>query len=150
MSNDNNRLREFICPPVDLEKFLIDATNVKERLTSFNASYAIDQHNLDSVVNLAKSLSDYRHLEQQNESIRIDNEIEEEEDNDDQEEDNEETTSSTWRTRRKKKKLDSTISNNLKSYPACIEYLYKEFSQSRPHASHDTAFLKNIRECNQA
>jgi hypothetical protein len=114
MSNDNNRLREFICPPVDLEKFLIDATNVKERLTSFNASYAIDQHNLDSVVNLAKSLSDYRHLEQQNESIRINNEIEEEEDNDDEEGDNEETTSSTWRTRRKKKKLDSTISNNLK------------------------------------
>ena len=31
-----------------------------------------------------------------------------------------------------------------------MNILYREFSQSRPHASHDTAFLKNIRECNQA
>jgi hypothetical protein len=147
MSNDNNRLREFICPSIDLTKFLEDAKIVKERITSFNTSYSTDQHNLDQLLNLAKSLSDYRHHEQQQQE-EVDNEIEEEEDN--EEDDNEETTSSTWRTRRKKKKLDSTISNNLKSYPACIEYLYKEFSQSRPHASHDTAFLKNIRECNQA
>jgi len=150
MSNDNDRLREFICPPIDLKKFLDDAKILKERIASFNSSYSIDENNYDPLVNLAKSLSDYRHLEQQDETTRIENEIEEEEQQEEEEEDNEDTTSSTWRIRRKKRKLNPSISNNLKSYPACIEYLYKEFSQSRPHASHDTAFLKNIRECNQA
>jgi len=158
MSNDNDRLREFISAPIELTKFLEDAKYLKERITSFKSSYSIDQNNLDPLINLAKSLSDYRHLEQQDETTRIENEVEddgrggggEEEEDDDDEAEGEDTTSSTWRTRRKKKKLDPTISNNLKSYPACIEYLYKEFSQSRPHASHDTAFLKNIRECNQA
>jgi hypothetical protein len=152
MSNDNDRLREFICPPIDLKKFLDDAKILKERIASFNSSYSIDENNYDPLVNLAKSLSDYRHLEQQDETTRIENEIEEEEqqEEEEEEEDNEDTTSSTWRIRRKKRKLNPSISNNLKSYPACIEYLYKEFSQSRPHASHDTAFLKNIRECNQA
>ena len=156
MSNDNDRLREFISSPIDLTKFLENAKKIKERIASFTSSYSIDQSDLDPLINLSKSLSDYRHLEQQGETTRIENEIEEdgggggEEEYDEAGEDNEDTTSSTWRTRRKKKKLNATISNNLKSYPACIEYLYKEFSQSRPHASHDTAFLKNIRECNQA
>ncbi|CAF1244349.1 unnamed protein product [Adineta steineri] len=119
---------------------------------SFQSSYPINQNNLDSLINLSKTLSDYRHLEQQDETTRIENNIEEDESQGGgggvDEEDT--TSSSTWRTRRKKKKLDPSITNSLKSYPACIEYLYKEFSQSRPHASHDTAFLKNIRECNQA
>jgi hypothetical protein len=126
-------------------KFLDDAKNLKERLRSFNTSHSIDENNLDPLINLAKSLSDYRHLDETN---RIESDREDEEEGDD--DDNEDTTSSTWRTRRKKRKLDPVISNNLKSYPACIEYLYKEFSQSRPHASHDTAFLKNLRESNQA
>ncbi|UJR09646.1 hypothetical protein I4U23_013880 [Adineta vaga] len=148
MSNDNDRLREFISLPIDVTKFIEDAKNIKERLTILKSSYSQDQHNLDSLINLSKTLSDYRHLEQQDETTRVENEIEEDVDgNNDEEED--EATSSTWRTRRKKKKLDPSIVNNLKSYPACIEYLYREFSQSRPHASHDTAFLKNIRECNQ-
>jgi hypothetical protein len=150
MSNDNERLREFICPPIDLTKFLDDAKQLKERIQSFSSSYPIDQNNVDPLINLAKSLSDYRHLEQQDETTRIENEIEEDEQEQEGDDNNEDTTSSTWRTRRKKRKIDPSISNNLKSYPACIEYLYKEFSQSRPHASHDTAFLKNIRECNQA
>jgi hypothetical protein len=153
MSNDNDRLREFICPPIDLTKFLDDAKKLKERIRTFNSSYSIDQNNLDRLINQAKSLSDYHHLEQQDETTRneeVEQEEREEEEEEDNDDDDENTTSSTWRTRRKKRKLDSTISNNLKSYPACIEYLYKEFSQSRPHASHDTAFLKNIRECNQA
>jgi hypothetical protein len=146
MSNDDDRLREFISPPIDLDGFLDYAKNLKERITRFSLSNSIDQNNLDPLINLAKSLSDYRSLEQ---TTRTENEIDEVEDEED-ENNEEETTSSTWRTRRKKRKLDPTISNNLKFYPASIEYLYKEFSQSRPHASHDTAFLKNIRECNQA
>ncbi|CAF1057702.1 unnamed protein product [Rotaria sordida] len=153
MSNDNDRLREFISSPIDLEKFLDDTTNLKRRISTFTSSYPIDENNLDPLINLAKSLSDYHHHEQQDDSTRIENEIEQEEDEEQyghDEDDDEDTTSSTWRTRRKKKKLDPIILNNLKSYPACIEYLYKEFSQSRPHASHDTAFLKNIRESNQA
>ncbi|CAF2117200.1 unnamed protein product [Rotaria magnacalcarata] len=158
MSNDNDRLREFISSPVGLEKFLDDAITLKGRLASFVASHPIDDNSLDSVINIAKSLGDYRQHEPTNEATRVENEVEEEEQEQEQEQeqddqddnDDEDTTSSTWRIRRKKKKLDPIILNNLKSYPACIEYLYKEFSQSRPHASHDTAFLKNIRESNQA
>ncbi|CAF1229443.1 unnamed protein product [Adineta ricciae] len=143
MSNDNDRLREFISSPIDLTKFLADAQNVKERLNTLKSSYSSDQDHLDTLMNVSKTLSDYRHLEQQDELTRGDDEM-----NEVLEED--EATTSTWRTRRKKKKLDPAIVNNLKFYPACIEYLYREFSQSRPHAAHDTAFLKNIRECNQA
>ena len=164
MSNDNDRLREFISAPIDLQNFLEEATNLKRRITHFASSYPIDQNSLDRLIDLTKTLSDYRHLEQQQNrtttTTTTQNDVgeEEEEDEDeignddhdgDNDNDNQNTTSSTWRVRRKKRKLDSTILNNLKSYPACIEYLYKEFSQSRPHASHDTAFLKNIRECNQ-
>lgn len=148
MSNDNDRLGEFISPPIDVSKFLDDTKKLKERISIFTSSYPIDQNYLDPLINIAKSLSDYRDLETT--TTKAENEIEEDEEQEQEVEDNEETTSSTWRTRRKKRKLDPSISNNLKSYPACIEYLYKEFSQSRPHASHDTAFLKNIRECNQA
>ena len=153
MSNDDERLREFISPSIDLGKFLDEAKNLKERITRFRLSNLIDQNNLDVLVNQAKSLSDYRSIDQTATTAtttRTENETEDVEEQEEDENNEEETTSSTWRTRRKKRKLDPAISNNLKSYPACIEYLYKEFSQSRPHASHDTAFLKNIRECNQA
>jgi hypothetical protein len=148
MSNEDERLREFMSPSIDLGKFLDDAQNLKERITRFRLSNSADQNNLDPLVNLAKSLSDYRAIDQTTATTTTENDIEDVEEEDENNE--EETTSSTWRIRRKKRKLDPAISNNLKSYPACIEYLYKEFSQSRPHASHDTAFLKNIRECNQA
>lgn len=141
-------MHEFISPPIDVRKFLADAQQVKSRLTAFQQSFPVEQSHLDSLVNLSKSLSDYRSLEAQGGAMKVDNDIDEDEDNDDDEQD--EATGSTWRTRRKKKKLEPAIANNLKSFPACIEYLYREFSQSRPHAAHDTAFLKNIRECNQA
>lgn len=158
MSNENDRLGEFISPPIDLSKFLDDAQNLKERINTYRTLNLLNQNELDPLIDLARSLSDYRHHEPK----RAENEIGEdggggggggvggEEEEQQDVDDNEDTTSSTWRTRRKKTKLDPSISNNLKSYPACIEYLYREFSQSRPHASHDTAFLKNIRECNQA
>lgn len=160
MSTDNERLREFISSPIDLENFLENAINLKRRIASFRSSNPIEQTSLDSVMNISKTLGDYRQHEPQDETTRTENEgtaaagggggDDDEDEEVDDDEENEEATSSTWRTRRKKKKLDPVILNNLKSYPACIEYLYKEFSQSRPHASHDTAFLKNIRECNQA
>lgn len=143
MSNEDDRLREFISPSIDQNEFLHDARRLKQRLETFRAHYSFNENTLNPLLTIAKSLGDYRQIE---ESSQAENDLDEAE----EEEETEEISSSTWRTRRKKRKLDPTISNNLKSYPACIEYLYQEFSQSRPHASHDTAFLKNIRECNQA
>jgi hypothetical protein len=151
MSDDNDRLREFISSSIDLERFLHDAEQVKQRLVSFRTLNPIETTRLTSLVELAKSLGDYRHVEQIDRTLRTDTTTttatgEHASGNDD----DEQTPAHTWRIRRKKTKLDSTIAKNLQSYPACIEYLYREFSQSRPHASHDTAFLKNIRQCNQA
>ena len=148
MSQETNRLREFISSPIDLAKFLDDAQHLKERISSFQASSDTDETRLQSLLDLSQSLGDYRQLDQNDQTLVAN--VPTEQRDDEEDEPVEDTASSTWRTRRKKKKLDSNISNNLKSYPACIEYLYREFSQSRPHASHDTAFLKNIRECNQA
>ena len=146
MSQENNRLREFISSPIDLGKFLDDARALTERISSFQASTPTDDTLLQSLLDLSRSLGDYRQLDQ---TVTTDAPTEPQVD-EGEEEKAEDTASGNWRTRRKAKKLDASISNNLKSYPACIEYLYQEFSQSRPHASHDTAFLKNIRECNQA
>ena len=140
MSNENDRVREFISSSIDLEKFLDEAKQLKERITSFQSAHPVDESTLDPLLALAKTLSDYHHLEP----------AANDDDDDDGQQQSEDEASTTWRIRRKKTKLDAGISKHLKSYPACIEYLYKEFSQSRPHASHDTAFLKNIRECNQA
>lgn len=138
MSTEDDRLREFISPSIDQKEFLHDAKQLKHRIAAFRSHYSFNENTLDPLLTLGKSLGDYRQIEEDIPQAEQDlDEIEE-------------NSSSTWRTRRKKKKLDPTISTNLKSYPACIEYLYQEFSQSRPHASHDTAFLKNIRECNQA
>lgn len=140
MSNENERLREFISPLIDLESFLVDTKNLKERIQSYSQANSVDENTLEPLMTIAKTLGDFREIDELTRTDNQTNEIT----------DDNETTSSTWRTRRKKSKLDPSIANNLKSFPACIEYLYREFSQSRPHAAHDTAFLKNIRECNQA
>ena len=141
MSNENDRVREFISSSIDLEKFLDEAKQLKARIGSFQSAHPVDEPTLEPLLTLAKTLSDYHHLAP---AANDDGQPQQPQSDDDDE------ASTTWRIRRKKTKLDAAISKNLKSYPACIEYLYKEFSQSRPHASHDTAFLKNIRECNQA
>lgn len=145
MSNENDRLREFISPLIDLEKFLDDTKNLKQRIQSYSQANPCDENTLEPLMTIAKTLSDYREIDEVNQN-EVDAAGDDDNNNDN---DDDETTSSTWRTRRKKQKLPSSIANNLKSFPACIEYLYREFSQSRPHAAHDTAFLKNIRECNQ-
>lgn len=140
MSEDNDRLRQFISPVVDFDRFLHDAQQMKERLKLFQTSNRSDETQTNSLIDLSKTLGDYRDVE-----VEIDDENPVTTDNN-----NEINTTDNWRTRRKKTPVDSHLLKNLRSYPACIEYLYREFSQSRPHASHDTAFLKNIRECNQA
>ena len=142
MSNENDRVREFISSSIDLEKFLDEAKQLKERIVAFESAHPVNESTLEPLLTLAKTLSDFHHLDPTDQPAANDD--------DQQQQQSEDEAPTTWRIRRKKTKLDAAIAKNLKSYPACIEYLYKEFSQSRPHASHDTAFLKNIRECNQA
>lgn len=143
MSSDNDRLREFVSNPIDLENFLEESVRLKNRINSFRNSTKFSENELKSLVDIGRSLGDYREFEE--------NRTEEEEEerapvDEDEEEPIEEEN---WRTKRKKTKIDPSIMSRLKTYPASIEYLYREFSQSRPHASHDTAFLKNIRQANQ-
>ena len=136
MSNENDRLREFISPLIDLEKFLDDTKNLKQRIQSYSQANPCDENTLEPLMTIAKTLSDYREIDEVNQN-EVDAAGDDDNNNDN---DDDETTSSTWRTRRKKQKLPSSIANNLKSFPACIEYFCRKLKRLNQF---------DIRECNQ-
>ena len=110
MTDENDRLREFISSPIDSERFLHDAQQLKDRLNNFQSSHPLDDHQLTPLLDLVKSLGDYRQVEVNPPDVPSTTTTDDP------------GTSNNWRTRRKKTPLDATVVKNLRSYPASIEY----------------------------
>ncbi|CAF0734946.1 unnamed protein product [Didymodactylos carnosus] len=160
--------------------FLNETSTLKQRLSLLcnnlqSVVQPIFQNSLTDILEISQSLTDYRHLEttfplnvttnttstrrRQSQQSCLDDDLttvssvrthsSDDIDFDEMDQPPPTTTTATTQKKSSRKEHQQPLPD-LKSYPACIEYIMSEFNQSRPHASHDTAFLKNLRECNLA